>query len=416
MALTQVPIELSSTPGIVDNSNATAITIDSSENVLVGKTALNTNTTGLQFESDGYLSACRSGGNVFLVNRKSSDGAIITLQKDGSTVGSIGTYSGTLAINSVNTGIMLDDTNNVLRPTNASGGSRDAIISLGTSSQRFKDLYLSGLASMTGLEPGIVTIGSGSYFKGNATNGYRFNNAADTSNLMILRDNGDLLVGKTSNTFSTSGFVANANGMSATRSGGACVQINRTSSDGSIQEFYKDGSIVGIIGSQTLAGNSELFIGNGGNIGLGFEQTGVDRVFPCSGSTGAEQDGSIDLGASSARFREIYATNNTINTSDRNEKQDIAELDEAERRVAVACKGLLRKFRWISSVEEKGDDARIHFGIIAQDLQAAFEAEGLDAGRYAMFISSTWTDQDGNEQTRLGVRYSQLLAFIISAI
>jgi hypothetical protein len=37
MALTQVPIELSSTPGIVDNSNATAITIDSSENVGIGR-------------------------------------------------------------------------------------------------------------------------------------------------------------------------------------------------------------------------------------------------------------------------------------------------------------------------------------------------------------------------------------------
>ena len=36
MAITQVPIELSSTPGIVDNSNATAITIDSSENVGIG--------------------------------------------------------------------------------------------------------------------------------------------------------------------------------------------------------------------------------------------------------------------------------------------------------------------------------------------------------------------------------------------
>jgi len=33
MASTKVPIELSSTPGIVDNSNATAITIDSNENV-----------------------------------------------------------------------------------------------------------------------------------------------------------------------------------------------------------------------------------------------------------------------------------------------------------------------------------------------------------------------------------------------
>jgi len=38
MALTEIPIELSSTPGIVDNSNATAITIDSSENVGIGTT------------------------------------------------------------------------------------------------------------------------------------------------------------------------------------------------------------------------------------------------------------------------------------------------------------------------------------------------------------------------------------------
>ena len=36
MANTKVPIELSSTPGIVDNSNATAITIDASENVGIG--------------------------------------------------------------------------------------------------------------------------------------------------------------------------------------------------------------------------------------------------------------------------------------------------------------------------------------------------------------------------------------------
>ena len=36
MALTKIPSELSSTTGIVDNSNATAITIDSSENVGIG--------------------------------------------------------------------------------------------------------------------------------------------------------------------------------------------------------------------------------------------------------------------------------------------------------------------------------------------------------------------------------------------
>jgi len=127
-------------------------------------------------------------------------------------------------------------------------------------------------------------------------------------------------------------------------------------------------------------------------------------------------DNSYDLGTSSFRWDDVFATNGTIQTSDRNEKQDIEALSDAEQRVAVAAKGLLRKFRWKDSVAEKGDEARIHFGIIAQDLQAAFEAEGLDAGRYAMFTSNTWTDEDGNEQTRLGVRYSELLAFIISAI
>ena len=83
----------------------------------------------------------------------------------------------------------------------------------------------------------------------------------------------------------------------------------------------------------------------------------------------------------------------------------------------MACKGLLRKFKWIASVDRKGDEARTHIGIIAQDLKAAFEAERLDAGDYAMFISTTWTDEEtGKERTRMGVRYPQLLAFIIAAL
>jgi hypothetical protein len=41
MALTEIPIELSSSPGIVDNSNATAITIDASENVGIGTSTPN---------------------------------------------------------------------------------------------------------------------------------------------------------------------------------------------------------------------------------------------------------------------------------------------------------------------------------------------------------------------------------------
>ena len=134
-------------------------------------------------------------------------------------------------------------------------------------------------------------------------------------------------------------------------------------------------------------------------------------------TTDAGFTGHSDLGDPAKRFEDAYVRDGVTTGSDGRDKQDIAELDEAEYRVAVACKSLLRKWRWKSSVEEKGDDARIHFGIIAQDLKAAFEAEGLDAGRYAMFISSTWTDEEtGEEKTRMGIRYSELLAFIIAAI
>jgi hypothetical protein len=279
---------------------------------------------------------------------------------------------------------------------------------------------------------------------------------------MRIDSSGNVLVGKTSPSRTIVGPQLEADGgVTAVVNGNTCFYANRLSSDGIIMDFRKNNITVGVIGCQTLAVNPELFIGNGSNIGLAFEQTGADRIFPCTGDTGAERDNLIDFGASTARFNDIYATNDTIQTSDRNEKQDIEELSEAEHRVAVACKGLLRKFRWISSVEEKGDDARIHFGIIAQDLQAAFEAEGLDAGRYAMFIYSEWwehkvevpaveaqeevVDEDGNiiqeavegkeaytrtdtyyseeeapegsvKKSRMGVRYSELLAFIIAGL
>jgi hypothetical protein len=77
---------------------------------------------------------------------------------------------------------------------------------------------------------------------------------------------------------------------------------------------------------------------------------------------------------------------------------------------------LVRKFKWNSAVESKGSEARYHFGVMAQDIQSAFEAEGLDAGDYGLFVSNTEEDENGVEQTRLGVRYTELLAFIIGGL
>jgi len=136
-----------------------------------------------------------------------------------------------------------------------------------------------------------------------------------------------------------------------------------------------------------------------------------------------EQDGLMQLGAASFRWTTVYATTGTINTSDEREKQDIADLDAAEKRVAVALKGLVKKFRFKDAVAAKGDAARIHVGVIAQEVAAAFTAEGLDATRYGLLCYDEWdaeSDEDGNEirqaGNRYGVRYEELLSFIIAAI
>ena len=270
-----------------------------------------------------------------------------------------------------------------------------------------------------------------------------------------LDGGGNVLVGKTASTGATAGCELRENGMGLfTRSSANPMQVRRLTDDGDLVDFYKDTSKVGIFG--TLS--SSLFVASPSGSGTGLRFS--NNVVHACNASGASRDNAIDLGWTGARFDDIYVLS-VISTSDRNEKQDIAALSDAEQRVAVAAKGLMRKFRWKNRVAEKGDDARIHFGIIAQDLQAAFAAEGLDAGDYAMFISTTWwehdvevpaveavaevLDEEGNvvteaveavdaytrtdtydtqeeapegatERTRLGVRYSELLAFIIGAL
>ena len=182
------------------------------------------------------------------------------------------------------------------------------------------------------------------------------------------------------------------------------------------------------------SGPSRVVIGQGNGAMTFFDGFGSKYVQPANADTGLTTDDVCHFGSASTRWDIGYFAGGTTTTSDGTEKQDIEELTDAEERVAIAAKGLLRKYRWKKAVEAKGDNARIHFGIIAQDLKSAFIAEGLDAHRYGMFMSDTWYDiGDGvaypslddipedqragaTEKTRLGIRYEQLLAFIISAL
>ena len=263
--------------------------------------------------------------------------------------------------------------------------------------------------------------------------------------------NGAFCIGQSSSSVSAIGHSFNpASFASHTRASNPPLFLNRTTDGGDIMEVRFGNTRVGSIG---FVSTGFYIDGQGNHSGIRF---GAAALIPMKSA--ADSDNGVDLGSSSFRFDDINATNGTIQTSDRNEKQDIAELTDAEKKVAVVAKGLLRKYRWKNAVAEKGDKARTHFGIIAQDLQDAFTAESLDASKYAMFCSNTWwekemtieaveakdevKDSDGNvisevvheqplvkymdikeeattgysKKTRLGVRYNELLAFIISAI
>jgi hypothetical protein len=139
------------------------------------------------------------------------------------------------------------------------------------------------------------------------------------------------------------------------------------------------------------------------------------------GTVRPSANGSQSLGDASHRWSEVFASNGTINTSDERQKQDIADIDAAETRVAVVLKGKLKKFKFKDAVAAKGDNARVHIGVIAQEVKAAFEAEGLDAHDYAMLCYDQWTtgsEETGDLETHdsYGVRYTELLTFIISAM
>ena len=338
----------------------------------------------------------------------------------GEGVGSVDTITADNLTIDTNT-LYVDSANNSvgIGTSSPEGKFHIKIDNVGTASTDADDLIIEKTVD-TGLS--ILSTTTGRIFFGDASdndvgrimyvhtdNSMRFNTNATEA--LRIDSSGRLLVGKTSTDFNTEGMVISPTFVNLTRDGNPPLGLNRLNSDGDILQFYKDGgSAVGTIGI-----NSDRFeFANkvdANKSGLSFH----DRIAPMK--NGSTSDNQIDLGEPSIRFDDIYATNGTIQTSDRNEKQDIAELTDAEQRVAVAAKGLLRKFRWRDSVETKGDEARTHFGIIAQDLQAAFAAEGLDAGDYAMFISSTWPDEEtGEERTRMGVRYSELLAFIIGAL
>jgi hypothetical protein len=155
----------------VDGSEA--MRIDSSGNLLVGTTSSPTtlattgSVEGFGYDANEFAVISRASGNPLILNRLTDDGDILSLRRNGTAVGSIGTevadatlqadlyvHARSTADGSVlnesrlwllggDNGIVLDGYTNAILPTDENS-YEDNRTDLGSEDYRFKDLYLSG--------------------------------------------------------------------------------------------------------------------------------------------------------------------------------------------------------------------------------------------------------------------------------
>jgi hypothetical protein len=204
---------------------------------------------------------------------------------------------------------------------------------------------------------------------------------AAASERLRIDASGNVLVGKTTSSSSSEGCELRDGGSSsgyaitATSNNNTTLSLNRTNTNGAIAEFRRDGTVHGSIGR----GGSGFYISGiaSSDFGVLFDGSGL---ISCTG-TGVIRDNQYNIGHGAYRWTNIYATNGSINTSDQTEKQDIASLTATEMLVAKRISAMFKNYRWKDKVATEGDGARNHTGIIAQDVQAAFTAESLDASK-----------------------------------
>lgn len=138
-------------------------------------------------------------------------------------------------------------------------------------------------------------------------------------------------------------------------------------------------------------------------------------------------DNKVSLGGGYARWKQVYAKNTSISTSDRNLKHDIHDIDDNLIKLFFKIKPKTYYFN---------DGDRIHIGLIAQDFENSMHELGLSENDYGMICKDilydytkfdedgvpiedskvTKKDEDGNIIYRYSFRYEELITLIVQVV
>ncbi len=167
------------------------------------------------------------------------------------------------------------------------------------------------------------------------------------------------------------------------------------------------------IGSQF--GNMNIYAGRG-TLRLDSDASGV--VLSTNTSALRPDDDAYEyLGTSSYKWYRIYASNSSISTSDRKDKDILGDIDFA--------KDLIMSIKPITYMWKNGDHRRTHMGFIAQDVSKICNTMGLNLDLY----TASYKDEEENPAHReyhgevvddkllnWGLAYSELIAPLVQVV
>lgn len=186
--------------------------------------------------------------------------------------------------------------------------------------------------------------------------------------------------------------------------GGGIVQGYVSGNQSNVQY---NGTSATSIGVNIVGGYAWTNSGSGiGNLALNYVASdGAGNAIQYFNSTVTPfGDNVYSSGTAGNRWSVVYAASGAISTSDENEKEQIQSVYPA----VLRAWGKINYAQWMnkSAVIKKGKDARIHHGLIAQQIEDCFKSEGLDPFAYGLLCKDKL--EDGTE--RYGVRYEEALS------
>lgn len=126
--------------------------------------------------------------------------------------------------------------------------------------------------------------------------------------------------------------------------------------------------------------------GNGSVLQLGVDTNDTVGVVLQGGVFREAGDGLLNLGNGSHRWAVVYSKTGSINTSDRNEKNTIADIDpEQAEKLIMGLKPSTFKFN-------DGTSGRTHWGLISQDIEELLPQIGMSDLDFAGFIKTPKTE------------------------